>query len=95
MIVRICCSRAAARTALTDTWGAAGTSSGLTAPAGNPRVRIDYLMYAAGAGVDLSPITAQVLPSFVSDHRAVRATYRVSTPGAEVCVPVLQEQDLP
>jgi endonuclease/exonuclease/phosphatase family metal-dependent hydrolase len=80
---------AAARTAVTDTWPEVASDAGLTAPGGNPRVRIDYLMYAGGQGVQLTPLRAQLLTSAVSDHRAVRATYRVSADGRKVCVPVL------
>ena len=83
---------ATARTVVSDTWPAVGSGSGLTAPGGNPRVRIDYLLYGDGSGADVAPLTAQVIPSQVSDHRALRATYRLSTGGTEVCVPVLPEQ---
>jgi endonuclease/exonuclease/phosphatase family metal-dependent hydrolase len=83
---------ATARRVLSDTWTAVGSGSGLTAPGGNPRVRIDYLLYGGGSGADLTPLQARVIPSLVSDHRALRATYRLSTGGGEVCVPVLPEQ---
>ena len=83
---------ATARTILSDTWTAVGSGPGLTAPGGSPRVRIDYLLYGDGSGATIEPLTVQVIASQVSDHRAVRATYEVSTSGDEVCVPVLPEQ---
>lgn len=81
---------AAARSVVADTWPAVGTDAGLTAPAHAPRLRIDYLMYRDGDGGDLAPLRAQVLRSAVSDHRAVRAVYRL-TSDDEVCVPVLDQ----
>jgi endonuclease/exonuclease/phosphatase family metal-dependent hydrolase len=81
-----------ARSVLTDTWQAVGVGQGDTVPARAPDARIDYLLYRGGSGVDIRPLRAQVLPRVVSDHRAVRASYRLSTGGAPVCVPVLQDQ---
>ena len=80
------------RTVLGDTWTAVGAGAGHTAPAGNPRVRIDYLLHRGGAGVEVVPLRAELLTSEVSDHRAVRATYRISTGDGDVCVPLLPEQ---
>lgn len=61
---------------LTDAWAVAGTGQGLTAPAASPRHRIDYLL----AGPAFDPVRSQVLISSVSDHRAVRATFRLLPP---------------
>jgi endonuclease/exonuclease/phosphatase family metal-dependent hydrolase len=83
---------AAARTVVVDTWPGLGPAPGFTAPAGHPRVRIDYLMYDGGEGVELTPLGAQLLTSAVSDHLAVRATYRVTIGEGDVCVPVLEQQ---
>jgi endonuclease/exonuclease/phosphatase family metal-dependent hydrolase len=84
------------RTVLADTWLAAGQGDGRTAPGGSPRVRIDYLLYGSGGDTTITPRTVQVLPSQVSDHRAVRATYTLSTgSGSDVCVPVIGQDDLP
>jgi endonuclease/exonuclease/phosphatase family metal-dependent hydrolase len=76
-----------ARSVLADTWTSVGAGPSMTAPAGNPRVRIDYLLYADGAGVTLTPERMERLPSAVSDHFAVRADYGVAAEGDEVCVP--------
>lgn len=78
-----------ARSLLTDTWPGVGAGAGYTAPGAHPRLRIDHLLYAGGAGVEMAPVAARVLPSSVSDHRAVRATYRLSAEGSEICVPDL------
>lgn len=78
-----------ARTLLRDTWTEVGSGSGHTAPGRNPRLRIDYLLYADGEGADLTPRAAQLLRSSVSDHRAVRAAYDLGTGVGEVCVPDL------
>lgn len=51
---------------LGDAW-AAGSGTGNTAPAGNPRVRIDFVLHDAF----FTPVQAVVLASSVSDHRAV------------------------
>lgn len=51
---------------LGDAW-AAGAGSGDTAPAGNPRVRIDFVLHDAF----FAPVQSAVLASAVSDHRAV------------------------
>jgi endonuclease/exonuclease/phosphatase family metal-dependent hydrolase len=83
----------AARSVLADTWTAVGSGAGLTVPGGAPRIRIDYLLFgdgrSDGGSADLEPLAVQVLPSQVSDHRAVRATYRLTTEGEPVCVPQL------
>ncbi len=84
-----------ARSVVTDTWTSVGVGAGHTAPAADPRIRIDYLMYGDAATVDVTPTSAEVLPPVVSDHRPVRATYQVIETSGEVCVPDLQEQDLP
>ncbi|MBZ5737291.1 endonuclease/exonuclease/phosphatase family protein [Nocardioides mangrovi] len=88
---------ALARSVLSDTWRAIGSGSGLTAPAGAPRVRIDYLYYGNGGDTTITPRSIEVMPrSAVSDHRAVRATYTLSTGSADnVCVPVIGQDDLP
>lgn len=51
---------------LGDAW-AAGEGTGNTAPAGSPRVRIDFVLHDAF----FTPVQAAVLASAVSDHRAV------------------------
>ncbi|MGA8846836.1 MAG: endonuclease/exonuclease/phosphatase family protein [Nocardioides sp.] len=66
----------------TDTWTAVGTGSGRTAPAGAPRARIDYLLHG---GSGLAPLATDVLPVRLSDHLAVRASYRLAGVGAEIC----------
>jgi endonuclease/exonuclease/phosphatase family metal-dependent hydrolase len=76
-----------------DTWAAVGVGAGLTHPDAIPRIRIDYLMYADGSTADLTPLGMDVLPSHVSDHRAVRAAYRLTAGQGDVCVPVLPEQN--
>lgn len=78
-----------ARTLLHDTWGSVGHGPGATVPARTPHRRIDYLFYRDGSGVVIRPLGAQVLPRVVSDHRAVRATYQLSTGHGTVCLPVL------
>jgi endonuclease/exonuclease/phosphatase family metal-dependent hydrolase len=77
------------RTALADTWQAVGQGPGFTHPAEAPHIRIDYLFYRSGSGVDIQPLQAQVLGHVVSDHRPVRAVYRLSSGHGEVCVPNL------
>ena len=47
--------------------GSGRYSSGNTAPAGSPRVRIDFVLHDAF----FTPVQAAVLASAVSDHRAV------------------------
>ena len=66
----------------TDTWNAVGNGSGRTAPAGAPRARIDYLLHG---GEGLAPLATDVLPLRLSDHRAVRASYRLAGDGTEIC----------
>jgi endonuclease/exonuclease/phosphatase family metal-dependent hydrolase len=78
-----------ARSLLTDTWTALDAGAGLTAPAGHPRVRIDYLLFGNGAGSSFTPRSVAKLHSAVSDHYAVRAQYQLTTTGADVCVPDL------
>jgi endonuclease/exonuclease/phosphatase family metal-dependent hydrolase len=78
-----------ARSLLTDTWAVVGSGDGLTAPAGHPRVRIDYLLYGNGEGSTFAPRTIERLHSAVSDHYAVRAEYQLTTIGKDVCVPDL------
>ncbi|WP_158647924.1 endonuclease/exonuclease/phosphatase family protein [Nocardioides houyundeii] len=52
---------------LTDPWTVVGQGSGLTVPPRAPRARIDHIYVSK----DLVPSAARVLPSAVSDHRAV------------------------
>ena len=80
---------------LTDTWPAVGQGPGYTHSARNPRSRIDYLLHDGGEQADLVPVDAMVLRSGVSDHWAVRATYRLVTDSGAVCVPLLDGDDLP
>ena len=61
--------RVLGRAGLVDVWPAAGNGAGLTAPAADPRHRIDHVL----TGPTLAPVSADVLISLVSDHRAVRA----------------------
>ena len=88
---------ALARSVLSDTWAQIGAGDGRTAPGSAPRVRIDYLLYGSGGDTTITPERIDVLPrSLVSDHRAVRATYTLTTGGGEeICVPVIGEGDLP
>ncbi|HWJ09417.1 MAG TPA: endonuclease/exonuclease/phosphatase family protein [Nocardioides sp.] len=58
---------------LGDVW-AVGTGSGNTAPAGSPRVRIDFILHDAF----LEPLQSVVLASSVSDHRAVWSRLQLS-----------------
>lgn len=76
-----------ARSLLRDTWGEVGAGAGLTAPAGHPRVRIDYLLYGDGGGTSLRAQAVVLQRSTVSDHLAVRADYQLTTVGPEVCLP--------
>ena len=78
-----------ARTVMGDTWESVGRGPGYTSPAGHPSKRIDQQLYADGSGIRLVPTAARVLPSSVSDHRAVLATYRIIDAGQQVCVPDL------
>ena len=80
---------ARARSVVRDTWDAVGTGSGLTAPSGSPRVRIDYLMYAGGGPVEITPLRMEVLPTNASDHRAVMASYQLTRDRGEICLPVI------
>lgn len=84
----------AAGPAVQDTWQAIGDGAGLTHPAGVPQHRIDYLMHGAGSDTDLAPLTTEVLASNVSDHRAVWATYELTSGSdTDVCIPVVPEQN--
>jgi endonuclease/exonuclease/phosphatase family metal-dependent hydrolase len=74
-----------ARTFLRDAWRSAGAGPGATAPAPSPRIRIDYLLYAPPVRAERT----EVLPSVVSDHRAVLAELSFSVADDEVCVPEL------
>ncbi len=65
-----------------DTWTQVGVGAGRTAPAGIPRARIDYLLYG---GDGLVPTAAEVLSTGLSDHRPVRAAYRLAAVGEPVC----------
>ncbi len=76
-----------------DTWATVGVGSGLTHPVDNPRTRIDFLLYAGGSTADLVPLNTDVLDSAVSDHRAVWASYQLTTADGDVCIPVVPEQD--
>lgn len=61
--------RALARAGLVDAWPVAGLGEGLTVPGAAPRRRIDYVLSSS----HFVATDAEVLPSLVSDHRAVRA----------------------
>jgi endonuclease/exonuclease/phosphatase family metal-dependent hydrolase len=74
-----------ARSGLRDAWVDAGRGPAETAPAGSPRIRIDYLLYAP----PLRVTRTEVLPGLVSDHRAVRSRFVLSVAGEEVCLPQL------
>ena len=69
-----------AYTELQDTWVAVGEGAGGTVPAARPRNRIDYLLFdqADDDATSLTPLTAQVMGVGSSDHRAIRATYRLT-----------------
>ena len=73
------------RKLLRDSWRDAGLGPGPTAPAGHPGRRIDYLFHSPTVRVG----AIDVMEPVVSDHRAVRARYRLSVAGDEVCVPEL------
>ena len=70
----------AATAELTDTWPQVGVGSGATVPADRPRGRIDYLLYdqADDTQTTLAPVSAQVMGVGSSDHRAMRAVYRLT-----------------
>lgn len=70
-----------AETVLDDSW-AAGSGPGLTHPSRTPRGRIDYLMHG---GDGITALSADVLAVTSSDHRPVRATYRIDGVGAQIC----------
>ena len=65
-----------------DTWAQVGSGAGRTAPAGQPRARIDYLLHG---GDGLTPLAADVLGVRLSDHLAVRAAYRLAARGEPIC----------
>lgn len=65
-----------------DTWGAVGVGDGRTHPARSLRGRIDYLL---SGGEGITPVTADVLPAVLSDHKAVRASYTIEGPDTEIC----------
>jgi endonuclease/exonuclease/phosphatase family metal-dependent hydrolase len=69
-----------AYTELQDTWSVVGDGTGATVPAARPRNRIDYLLFdqADDEATTLTPLTAQVMGVGSSDHRAVRATFRLT-----------------
>ncbi len=67
---------------LDDTWDAVGAGTGATNPASNPRGRIDYLLYA---GSELTPTSANVPAALASDHRPVRASYRLAGAAEKQC----------
>jgi endonuclease/exonuclease/phosphatase family metal-dependent hydrolase len=73
------------RKLLRDSWREAGLGPGPTAPAGRPGRRIDYLFHSPTLRVG----AIDVMEPVVSDHRAVRARYRLPVAGDEVCVPEL------
>ena len=70
----------AATAELSDTWPQVGAGSGATVPADQPRGRIDYLLYdqAEDPQTTLVPLSAQVMGVGSSDHRAIRAAYRLT-----------------
>jgi len=57
----------------TDPWPLVGHGDGKTVPPGHPRRRIDYTL----ADDSFKATGSRVLVSAVSDHRAVRTTFRV------------------
>lgn len=69
-----------ARQMMRDTWESVGAGPGFTHPAVGPRGRIDYLLHAG----TIEALSADVLMTG-SDHRAVRATYRVVNDTGMVC----------
>ena len=77
----------AARGVLRDSWLAAGVGSGATARPATRRARIDYVLYSD----PLVPVDSRVDYSQVSDHRAVRSTFTLSSQGEPICAPVFDE----
>lgn len=57
---------------VTDPWPEVGVGDGLTVPPRVPRRRIDYVLYGTGGWVAEQ---AQVVRSYVADHRAVLLDY--------------------
>ena len=64
----------------TDPWPLVGRGDPATSPAYSPVGRIDWLLHA---GEGLTPLSASVGSTAVSDHRPVRTTYRLE--GAAGC----------
>ncbi len=62
-----------ARSGVVDAWTVVGRGDGYTAPAWDPRRRIDYLL----SDERLVPRRSEVLLSQVSDHRPVRTVFDV------------------
>lgn len=59
---------------LADSWPGVGSGAGRTVPEGNPHRRIDYVL----SSPQFSAKRAEVIPSAISDHRAVRVALDVS-----------------
>jgi len=64
------------RSGLVDAWELVGIGKGRTYPTWNPVGRIDYALYAG----ELRPVSADVLPSSVSDHSALRTRFELQPP---------------
>lgn len=62
----------------TDAWPLSGDGPGLTMPAANPRLRIDYLLYRG----TWEPRGSYVVTSAVSDHRALLTDFGLVVPSA-------------
>lgn len=62
----------------TDAWPLSGEGAGLTMPASNPRLRIDYLLYRGTWEARAS----YVVTSAVSDHRALVTDFGLVVPSA-------------
>lgn len=65
-----------------DAFRNVGTGWGNTYPAECPLLRIDQIW----VGDELTPLTADALPAANSDHRQVRVTLRINTPGGFLAV---------
>jgi endonuclease/exonuclease/phosphatase family metal-dependent hydrolase len=76
---------APAREVLFDAWRSAGFGPGPTAPAWDPRRRIDHLYHSRPVRVG----SIDVMAPRVSDHLAVRARFVLTVAGDESCVPEL------
>ncbi|MEJ7831374.1 MAG: endonuclease/exonuclease/phosphatase family protein [Nocardioides sp.] len=68
----------AVATYATDAWPLSGEGQGLTMPASNPRLRIDYLLFR---GI-WAPRGSYVVTSAVSDHRALLTDFGLKVPSA-------------